>query len=68
MNYNQLEKMSEINLDLEIYEDTIFRLQRKIADEKQKTNVNQSMLGRLRYKLKKTHDQYCELYLMKYEI
>ena len=68
MNYNQLEKMSEINLELEIYEDTIFRLQRKIADEKQKTNVNQSMLGRLRYKLKKAHDQYCELYLMKYEI
>ena len=68
MNYNHLERISEINLDLEIYEDTIFRLQRKIADEKQKTNVNQSMLGLLRYKLKKTHDQYCELYLMKYEV
>lgn len=68
MNYNQLEKMSEINFELEIYEDTIFRLQRKIANEKQKTKVNQSILGRLNYKLRKTHDQYCELYLMKYEI
>lgn len=68
MNYNHLERISEINLDLEIYEDTIFRLQRKIADEKQKQQVNQSILGRLRYKLKKAHDQYCELYLMKYEI
>lgn len=68
MNYNQLEKMSEINFELEIYEDTIFRLQRKIANEKQKTKVNQSILGRLNSKLKKSHDQYCELYLMKYEI
>ena len=68
MNYNQLEKMSQINFELENYEDTIFRLQRKIADEKQKPIANQSILGRLRYKLKKTHDKYCDLYLMKYEV
>ena len=61
MNYNQLEKMSEINFELENYEDTIFRLQRKIADEKQKPIANQSSLGRLRNKLKKTHDKYCDL-------
>lgn len=68
MNYNQLEKMSEINAELETYEDTIFHLQHKIAVEKQNQKTNQSLLGRLRFELKKTHDKYCKLYLMKYEI
>lgn len=68
MNYNQLEKMSEINTELETYEDTIFHLQHKIAVEKQKHKINQSILGRLRFELKKAHDKYCDMYLMKYEI
>lgn len=68
MNYNKLEKVSEINTDLETFEDTIFHLQHKIAVEKQKQKVNKSILGRLRFELKKAHDQYCEIYLMKYEI
>lgn len=68
MGYKQLEKISEINTEIQIYEDIIFHLQHKIAVEKQKNKINQSILGRLRFELKEAHDKYCEMYLKKYEI
>lgn len=64
----QLINITEINAELEKYEDRIFLLQHKIAVEKQKKTVNPSTLGRLRFELKKAHDKYCELYLSKYEM
>lgn len=68
MSYAQLERNVEINAELEQYETTIFELQNLITKEKHKKNTNLSVLGKLRYKLEKTHEKYCELYLRKYEI
>lgn len=65
---NQLEISSEISEELELYEDTIIQLQHKIIIEKQRHQINHSMLGKLRYKLRILQKNYCDLYLLNYEI
>lgn len=65
---NQLEISSEISEELELYEDTIIQLQHKIIIEKQRNQINHSMLGKLRYKLRILQKNYCDLYLLNYEI
>lgn len=68
MNYDILLKTNEINTELSYYEETIYELQKQIEIEKNKSKTNLSILGKLRYKLRNSHNTYCNLYLMKYEI
>jgi hypothetical protein len=49
-------------------EQNIFDLQSQIQKEKQKKKTENNELGKLRYKLEKVHEKYCNLYLQKYEI
>ena len=48
-------------------EETIFYLQNRIQEEKQKDQPRNDVLGKLRYRLERIHEQYCELHLKKYE-
>lgn len=68
MNLNQLEINKEISEELELYKDTIIHLKYKIVAEKQRNQINYSMLGKLRYKLRILQKNYCDLYLLNYEI
>lgn len=68
MNLNQLEINKEIREELELYKDTIIHLKHKIVAEKQRNQINHSMLGKLRHRLRVLQQNYCDLYLLNYEI
>ncbi|MDS3837996.1 hypothetical protein [Staphylococcus hominis] len=63
-----LEKQLDTTHSIYEIEDNLMYLQNCISQEKQKSNVNLSKLGKLRYELERQHERYCELYLQKYEI
>lgn len=63
-----LEKQLDTTHSIYEIEDNLMYLQNCISKEKQKSNINLSKLGKLRYELERQHERYCELYLQKYEI
>jgi hypothetical protein len=63
-----IEKNITIDHEIMDLEQNIFDLQSQIQKEKQKSKPRNNELGKLRYKLERVHEKYCNLYLQKYEI